>query len=101
MPRACPTTGSDRGFARSILTRYATSNLNIPTTNQSIDSWIRAVVKHMGTRSFGHGGADTKAVLISIPEFTNNEAFESWLSYTTDKIRKKATPRKRKVKSTQ
>ena len=80
---------------------FATSNFTIPHPQQSIDSWIRAVIKHMGTRIFGHGGADTKAVLISIPEFTNNEGFERWLSYTTDNIRKKATPRKRKVKSTQ
>ena len=74
---------------------YSTSNFTIPYPKQSIDSWIRAVIKHMGTRSFGHGGADTKAMLISIPEFKNEQNLERWLSYTTEKIRKKATPKKR------
>ena len=74
---------------------YQTSSLHIPYPNQSIDSWIRAVIKHMGTRSFGHGGADTKAMLISIPEFKTEQAMERWLSYTTDLIRKKAKPKTR------
>jgi hypothetical protein len=77
---------------------YATSNLKIPPSDESIDSWIRAVIKHMGTRSFGHGGANTNAMLISIPEFMTEEGLEKWLSYTTEKIRKKAQPRKRKKK---
>ena len=84
---------------------FSTSNYTIPGPQQSIDSWIRAVIKHMGTRSFGNGGAGTKAVLISIPDIENKEGFETglekWISYTTAKIRKKATPRKRKVKPTQ
>lgn len=75
---------------------YASSNLKIPPTNESIDSWIRAVIKHMGTRSFGHGGANTNAMLISIPEFKTEEGLEKWLSYTTEKIRKKAKPKTRK-----
>ena len=74
---------------------YATSNLKIPPTNQSIDSWIRAVIKHMGNRSFGHGGANTKAILISIPEFRKEEDLEKWLSYTSEKLRHKAKPRNR------
>ena len=74
---------------------FATSNFTIPHPQQSIDSWIRAVIKHMGTRSFGHGGADTKAMLISIPEFKTEQAMERWLSYTTDLIRKKAKPKTR------
>jgi hypothetical protein len=78
---------------------FATSNFSIPHPQQSIDNWIRAVIKHMGNRSFGHGGAYTKAILISIPEFANDEGFERWLSYTTDKIRKKAQPRTRKIKA--
>ena len=80
---------------------YSTSNFPIPHPQQSIDNWIKAVIKHMGTRSFGHGGADTNAILISIPQFQNEQSLENWFSYTTEKIRKKATPRKRttKVKS--
>jgi hypothetical protein len=77
---------------------YSTSNFPIPHPQQSIDNWIKAVIKHMGTRSFGHGGADTNAILISIPQFQNEQSLERWLSYTTEKIRKKATPRKRITK---
>jgi hypothetical protein len=74
---------------------FATSNFTIPHPQQSIDNWIRAVIKHMGTRSFGHGGAQTKAMLISIPEFKTEEGFEKWLSYTSEKLRNKAKPRNR------
>jgi hypothetical protein len=77
---------------------YSTSNFSIPHPQQSIDNWIKAVIKHMGTRSFGHGGADTNAILISIPQFSNEQILEKWLSHTTEKIRKKATPRKRITK---
>ena len=77
---------------------YSTSNFPSPHPQQSIDNWIKAVIKHMGTRSFGHGGADTNAILISIPQFQNEQSLENWLSYTTEKIRKKATPRKRITK---
>ena len=77
---------------------YAISNLPISPPNQSVDSWIRAVIKHMGTRSFGHGGANTNAMLISIPEFKTEEAMERWLSYQTEIIRKKAKPKTRKRK---
>lgn len=74
---------------------YATSNMPIPGLEQNIDNWLKAVIKHMGNRRYGHGGEKTNAMLISIPEFKNEESFERWLSYTTNKIRKKATPRKR------
>jgi hypothetical protein len=75
---------------------FSTSNFSIPHPQQSIDNWIKAVIKHMGTRSFGHGGAYTNAMLVSIPLFNNEQSMEKWLSYTIEKIRKKATPRKRK-----
>jgi hypothetical protein len=32
---------------------YATSNFPISPPNQSIDNWIKAVIRHMGTRSVG------------------------------------------------
>jgi hypothetical protein len=73
---------------------YATSNMSINGLEQYVDNWIKAVIKHMGTRRYGHGGEKTNAMLISIPEFKNEQDMERWLSYTTDKIRKKATPRK-------
>ena len=75
---------------------YATSNMSIPGLEQNVDNWIKAVIKHIGTRSFGHGGEKTNAMLISIPKFESDEGLERWLSYTTEKIRKKATPRKHK-----
>jgi hypothetical protein len=73
---------------------YDTSNMSINGLEQHVDNWIKAVIKHMATRRYGHGGANTKAMLISIPEFKNEQSLERWLSYTNDKIRKKATPRK-------
>jgi hypothetical protein len=74
---------------------YATSNMSINGLEQHVDNWIKAVVKHMGTRSYGHGGEKTNAILISIPEFMTEQDMERWLSYTTEKIRKKAQPKKR------
>lgn len=75
---------------------YATSNLSIPHPNQSIDNWIKAVIKHMATRSFGHGGAKTNAIVISIPEKISETGLENWLTYQTQVIRKKATPKARR-----
>jgi hypothetical protein len=77
---------------------YSTSNFTIPSTDQSIDNWIKAVIKHMGTRRSGHGGAHTNAILVSIPVFEDEKILDKWLSYTTEKIKKKATPRKRITK---
>lgn len=74
---------------------YATSNMSINGLEQHVDNWIKAVIKHMGTRRYGHGGANTKAMLISIPEFKTEQDMERWLSYINEKIRKKATPKKR------
>jgi len=77
---------------------YSTSNMSIPGLEQNIDNWLKAVIKHMGTRRYGHGGEKTNAMLISIPDFKNEQNLERWLSYTTEKIRKKSTPRKRITK---
>ena len=78
---------------------YQTSSLHIPYPNQSIDNWIKAVIKHMATRSFGHGGADTKAILVSIPENLSEAAIEKWLAYKMEIIRNKVTPKKRTKKN--
>jgi len=75
---------------------YTTSNREIPYSEQSVDDWIRATIKHLGLRRYGHGGQTTKAILISIPDNLTEDNFEQWLSYQTEKIRKKATPRTRK-----
>ena len=74
---------------------YATSNMSINGLEQNVDYWLKAVIKHMGTRRYGHGGEKTNAMLISIPEFKTEEGLERWLKYTTEKIKKKAQPRKR------
>jgi len=75
---------------------YSTSNMSIPGLEQNVDNWIKAVIKHMGTRRYGHGGEKTNAMLISIPEFKTEEGFERWLSYQTEIIKKKAKPKTRK-----
>ena len=75
---------------------YATSNMSINGLEQYVDNWIKAVIRHMGNRRYGHGGEKTKAMLISIPEFKTEQDMEIWLSYTTEKIRKKAKPKIRK-----
>ena len=74
---------------------YSSSNLKILYPEQSVDNWIRATIKHLGLRTRGHGGETTKAILISIPDNLTEDNIEQWLSYQTEKIRKKATPRKR------
>ena len=74
---------------------YATSNMSTNGLEQYVDNWIKAVIKHMGTRRYGHGGEKTNAMLISIPEFKTEQDMERWLSYTADKMRKKAQPKKR------
>ena len=74
---------------------YSTSNLRIPYPEQSVDNWIRATMKHLGMRRRGHGGETTKAILISIPDKLTEDNLEQWLSHQTEKIRKKAIPKKR------
>ena len=74
---------------------YDKSNMSINGLEQHVDNWIKAVIKHMGTRRYGHGGEKTNAMLISIPEFKTEQAMERWLTYTIDKIRKKAKPKTR------
>lgn len=74
---------------------YATSNFTLPYEQQSIDSWLRAIAKHMGGRRTGNGGAKTDAEIISIPSSLSDEAIERWIEYVTKKLRVKA---KRKSK---
>lgn len=76
---------------------YGTSNFSIPHPNQSIDNWIKAVIRHMGTRKYSHGGAKTKAILISIPDNLNDKNFENWLAYQYNVVKTKAKPKKRSM----
>lgn len=75
---------------------FSTSNQKIPYQYQNIDNWIKAVIRHMGTRRTGHGGASTKAILVSIPFNLNEDNFENWLAYQMNNFRKKIKPRTRK-----
>lgn len=75
---------------------YATSNFTIPVEHQSVDAWLRAVIKHMSLRRPGHGGAITKALLISIPDNLKDVGMEAWIDYETRKLRKRATSRVKK-----
>lgn len=77
---------------------YASSNFTIPAEHQSVDAWLRAVIKHMAMRRPGHGGAITKALLISIPDSLKEIGIEAWIDYETRKLRKRASSRTKKVK---
>lgn len=74
---------------------YSTSNRSIPNSLHSIDCWIRAIIRHMATRKYGHGGAKTKALVITIPDFTAEAAIDNWIDYATNKLRKRAAIRRK------
>jgi len=76
---------------------YATSNWNITVENQSVDAWLRAVIKHMGLRHAGHGGQKTNALVMSV--YKDLEKYEKyWIAYQTNKLKKLNTTRIKKVK---
>lgn len=66
---------------------FDSSNRSIPAENQSIDAWLRAVIKHMGLRLPGHGGAKTNAVLVSVNKEIGKYE-DLWIEYETRKLRK-------------
>lgn len=66
---------------------YATSNLTIPPEHQSVDAWLRAVIKHMALRLPGHGGQKTNAIVMSVYKDLGNYE-ELWLKYQTNKLKK-------------
>lgn len=74
---------------------YDKSNLTIPFVNQSIDAWLRAVIKHMGLRLPGHGGGKTNAILVSVNKEIGNYE-DLWIEYETRKLRKLVAKRKPK-----
>jgi hypothetical protein len=77
---------------------YATSNFTIPAEQQSVDAWLRAVIKHMALRRPGHGGEVTNALLISIPTDLKTIGMDAWIDYETRKLKKRATSRVKKAK---
>ena len=58
---------------------YDLSNFTIPGELQSVDAWTRAVIKHLATRAWGHGGAITKAVVITIPSNLGEKGMDMWI----------------------
>ena len=76
---------------------YAISNMKIPGLMQSVDAWIRAVIKHMSMRRPGHGGGYSKAVVITPLAFTSETARDNWIEYEIAKLRKKVRVVKPKV----
>ena len=66
---------------------YATSNLTIPPEHQSVDAWLRAVIKHMALRLPGHGGQKTNPIVMSVYKDLGNYE-ELWLKYQTNKLKK-------------
>lgn len=76
---------------------YTTSNWTVPYDNQSVDAWLRAVIKHMALRLPGHGGQKTNAVVITVlKDYGKYE--DMWIDYVTSKLRKRATSRKKVTK---
>ena len=75
---------------------YTVSSRNIPGYEQHVDDWLRAVIRHMSLRHVGHGGAKTKAILISIPQNLSAKEMEMWIDYETRKLRKLATSKAKK-----
>ena len=76
---------------------YSTSSRNILSQYQSVDAWLRAIIKHMSLRLPGHGGQKTNALVISIypsPDPDKN----IFVDYEIAKIRKRATQRVKSIK---
>lgn len=76
---------------------FSTSNRSIPMPDQHIDHWLRAVIKHMGKRRAGHGGAATSAELVSVPVGYTEKQIDAWLAYVTNKLKKKALAHKKRA----
>jgi len=82
-------------FAVDYEYNYTKSNFTIPFKYQSVDAWLRAIIKHMASRRYAHGGAITKALVITVPDLLTDAGIEKWIAYETDKLRKRA---KKKIK---
>ena len=69
---------------------YATSNMTIPAEFQSIDYWLRAIIKHMANRRMGHGGEITDALLVSIADFNKQATKDAWIDSVTRELNKRS-----------
>ena len=76
---------------------YTSSNQNIPVEHQSVDAWLRAVIKHIALRLPQHGGEKTNALVVSVHKELGNYE-DMWIDYETRKLRKLAKSRVRKAK---
>jgi len=74
---------------------YVTSNFTIPVEHQSVDAWLRAIIKHMSLRLPGHGGEKTNAVVITVLK-DHGKYEDMWIDSVTRKLRKRATSRVKK-----
>lgn len=79
---------------------YSTSSIPIPYSLQSVDTWVRAIIQHMGERKPGHGGAKTKAIVVTVPDNLSETAVENWIGYVTKQLRKRVAKRTKVVKPT-
>ena len=75
---------------------YQTSNFAIQSEHQSVDAWLRAVIKHMGLRMPGHGGQKTNALVVTMFKDLKQTSEDMWIDYITRKLRKLATGRAKK-----
>ena len=74
---------------------YSTSNRTIPYEYQSVDAWLRAIIKHMSLRLPGHGGQKTNAVVITVlKDYGKYE--DLWIEYVSRKLRKRSRSRVKK-----
>ena len=76
---------------------YDESCRTITYEMQSVDAWVRAIIKHMSLRRPGHGGKQSNAMVISIPHLPSDKAVDNWLAYESGRLRKKAARLKKKV----
>lgn len=75
---------------------YQHSNFTIPYEHQSVDAWIRAIIKHMNKRMPGHGGGTSNAYVVTFPTFTRSSDIDLWLEYTTKQLKKRARVKRQK-----
>jgi hypothetical protein len=75
---------------------YTTSNFKVPYEYQSVDAWLRAIIKHMSLRLPGHGGEKTNAEVITIlKDYGKYE--DLWIEYVTRKLRKRSRSKIKKA----
>ena len=75
---------------------YTTSNWNIPGEQQSVDAWLRAVIKHMSLRPPTYGGQKTNALVVTMFKDLKATSEDMWIDYVTRKLRKLAKSRAKK-----